>query len=142
MLSQTTKPAGEPKQLSQPMAESSVDRFSIGVWLLTAATGAAVLVIADIAFNALILGSAAITAAQLLSVPAPSGQRLYLGIGVASAIPLLAADSASVAAIYAFGMVGSGSFSPSVVRRVSYSAHISSLRRLDWLPMASRFISY
>lgn len=63
--------------------------------------------LADIALDAILLGAAAITAAQLLSVPAPSGERLYLGIGVASAIPLLAADSASVAAIYAFGMVGS-----------------------------------
>jgi hypothetical protein len=89
------------------MAESSIHRFSIGVWLLTAASGAAIFTLADLQLDALILGSLAITVAQLVSVPAPSGERLHLGIGVASAIPLLVSDSASVAAIYAFGMVGS-----------------------------------
>jgi hypothetical protein len=89
------------------MAESNVHRFSVAVWLMTAAAGAAVLILADVSVVTLVTGAAAITAGQLISVPAPSGERLYLGIGVASAMPLLVADPAAVAAIYAFGMVGS-----------------------------------
>ena len=63
--------------------------------------------LAEVSIESLAVGAAAITAAQLVSIPAPSGERLYLGIGVASAMPMLVPDVASVAAIYAFGMVGS-----------------------------------
>lgn len=89
------------------MAESHIHRFSVGVWLLTAAAGVALLIIAEIPTAALVAGALAITAGQLVSVPAPSGERLYLGIGVASAMPMLVSEAASVAAIYAFGLVGS-----------------------------------
>ena len=89
------------------MAESHIHRFSVGVWLLTAAAGVAILIIAEIPTAALVAGALAITAGQLVSVPAPSGERLYLGIGVASAMLMLVSEAASVAAIYAFGMVGS-----------------------------------
>lgn len=89
------------------MGESSVHRFSIGVWLMTAAAGAAILTHSDVTVEAVVLGALAIAAGQLISIPAPSGERLYLGIGVACAVPLLVDGVASVAAIYAFGMVGS-----------------------------------
>ena len=89
------------------MVDTIVQRSSVALWLVTAAVGVAILVLADISVRALIVGSVAITLAQLLAVPAPSGERLHLGIGVASAVPLLVPGSASVAAVYAFGMVGS-----------------------------------
>ena len=89
------------------MASSSVHPLSVGVWLLTGAAGVAVVVLAELSIESLVVGAAAITAGQLVSVPAPSGERLYLGIGVASAMPMLVPEAASVAAIYAFGMVGS-----------------------------------
>ncbi len=65
------------------------------------------LLLADVSLQAVLVGSLCIAAAQLLSVPAPSGERLFLGIGVASAVPLLVPDISSVAAIYIFGMAGS-----------------------------------
>ena len=89
------------------MAEFRVQRLSVALWLLTIAIGTSVLVLGDVSIQALILGSTAITAAQLLSVPTPSGERLYLGFGVASALPLLVDEWPSVATVYAFGMAGS-----------------------------------
>lgn len=89
------------------MADSNAHRLSIAVWLLTSAVGTAVLLLGHVSTQAVVVGALAITAGQLVSVPAPSGQRLYLGIGVAAAVPMLVNDTASVVAIYAFGMVGS-----------------------------------
>ena len=83
--------------------------------------------LADISMQALVVGAAAITIGQLVSVPAPSGERIYLGIGVASAMPLLVGDSASVAAIYAFGMVGSWV--------------VFALRRQEGMVLSSHFVS-
>lgn len=89
------------------MANASIHRVSIGVWLLTGVVGVAILRLAEVSIESLVVGAAAITVAQLVSIPAPSGERLYLGIGVASVMPMLVPDVASVAAIYSFGMVGS-----------------------------------
>lgn len=109
------------------MAEIQVHRLSIGIWLMTGAAGVAILMLSDIATQTLVLGALGITVGQLVSVPAPSGERLYLGVGAASAMPLLVADSASVAAIYAFGMVGSWV--------------VFALRRQEDMVLSSHFVS-
>ena len=109
------------------MAKPNLDRFSIGVWLLMGAAGTTLLILADIDVAVVVIGAVAITAGQLVSIPAPSGERLYLGIAVASAMPLLVTDSASVAGIYAFGMVGSWM--------------VFALRRTESVVLSSHFVS-
>jgi hypothetical protein len=89
------------------MAERNVHRVSGIVFLLTLAAGFAALQATSASVSAVIIGAAAISVAQLVSVPAPSGARLHLGIAVAAAVPLLAPDAADSAAVLAFGMAGS-----------------------------------
>ncbi|MDJ0959881.1 MAG: HD domain-containing protein [Acidimicrobiia bacterium] len=89
------------------MAERNVHRISAGVLILTLAAGVAALQATSASVLAVIVGAAAISVAQLVSVPAPSGARLHLGIAVAAAVPLLAPDAADTIAVLAFGMAGS-----------------------------------
>jgi hypothetical protein len=89
------------------MAERNVRSISVVIFVLVVAGG----VIASVATSAppaaVVVGAAAIALAQMVSVPAPSGERLYLGVAVAAAVPLLAPDAADTAAVFAFGMAGS-----------------------------------
>ena len=55
----------------------------------------------------IVVGAIAISVAQIVTVPAPSGERLPLGVGVAVAVPLIIDDVGAVIAIYALGMAGS-----------------------------------
>jgi HD superfamily phosphodiesterase len=48
-----------------------------------------------------------IAIAQLGTVPAPSGERLFFGIAVATAVALLSPDMATATAVFSFGMAGS-----------------------------------
>ena len=89
------------------MANASSYRGSTSLFLLVCGAGVSIVAVADVTPLALIVGAGAITAGQLVSVPAPSGERLYLGIAVASAVPLLVDAASTVYAIYAFGMAGS-----------------------------------
>ncbi len=89
------------------MAERNVHRISAVVLLLTVAAGFAALQATSASAMSVVIGAAAISMAQLVSVPAPSGARLHLGIAVAAAVPLLAPDAADTAAVLAFGMAGS-----------------------------------
>lgn len=89
------------------MAEPHVRRLSATVWILTMIGGLAALPEAGAAAGTIAVGSLSIAVGQLVSVPAPSGERLYLGIAVAAAVPLLAPDIASAAAVLAFGLAGS-----------------------------------
>lgn len=89
------------------MAEPQVRRLSATVWILTMIGGMAALPDAGATVGAIVLGALGIAVAQLVSVPAPSGERLYLGIAVAAAVPLLAPDIASAVAVLAFGLAGS-----------------------------------
>jgi hypothetical protein len=52
----------------------------------------------------LIVGSALMAVAMLVDVPALSGQRVYLGIGAAAAVPLAVSSAAIAAAIYAISL--------------------------------------
>ncbi len=89
------------------MAESRIHSVSVFVLLVTLAIGAAFSVRNDAAWWQVALGAGAIALAQLITVPAPSGERLFFGIAVAVAIPLLATTAATSVTIYAFGMAGS-----------------------------------
>ena len=89
------------------MAERNVHRISALVLVLTIAAGTAALQATSASVLSVVIGALAISVAQLISVPAPSGARLHLGIAVAAAVPLLAPDAADTAAVLAFGMAGS-----------------------------------
>jgi hypothetical protein len=89
------------------MADQRVNRLSTVVWLLTVAAGLAIAATTGVDWYQVAIGAACIVGAQLIAVPAPSGERLYLGVATAAAVPLLVDRPAAVAAIYAFGMAGS-----------------------------------
>ena len=89
------------------MAERNVHRISVVVFALVVAGGVAAMSATTAPIEAVAIGAAVIAVAQLVSVPAPSGERLYLGIAVAAAVPLLAPDAADTIAVFAFGMAGS-----------------------------------
>jgi hypothetical protein len=94
------------------MADRQVRRLSITIWVLTVLGGLAALPTAAAPPALVIVGSAAIAISQLVSVPAPSGERLYLGIAVAAAVPLLVDDVAAAVAVFAFGLAGSWLVAP------------------------------
>ena len=89
------------------MAEPHVRTISFFVWVLTLLGGVAALSSAELSTGQIVLGATALAVAQLGWVPAPSGERLYLGIAVAAAVPLLTTDVAGAAAVFAFGLTAS-----------------------------------
>jgi hypothetical protein len=89
------------------VAEGRVQRLSLAMFALTLVAGATAAGAASVAWGLLALGAGALALAQLVSVPAPSGERLHLGVAVAAAVPLLTDDYAAVTTVYAFGMAGS-----------------------------------
>jgi hypothetical protein len=88
------------------MAETRVNRLSALLWLALAGTGVELLIQSHATMQTLVLGVAAMTVAQLVTVPAPSGERLYLGVAAAVAIPFVVDDPLTTLAIYACGMAG------------------------------------
>ena len=89
------------------MAEARIHRLSIAVLLVTFATGIAFAARTETELWPVVVGSGAIALAQLITVPAPSGERLFFGVAVAVAVPLLASPVAATITIYSFGMAGS-----------------------------------
>jgi len=89
------------------MADRNVHRISLVVFAVVVGAGLAAMSATAAPVYAVAIGAVAIAIAQLVSVPAPSGERLHLGIAVAAAVPLLAPDAADTAAVFAFGMAGS-----------------------------------
>jgi hypothetical protein len=86
------------------MAEGQVQRVSIGLWLLTLVAGIFLAAVSTTDPVTIGFWGAVLAIAQTLSVPAPSGTRIHLGFGVATAGVLLVPDVVAVAAIYAVGM--------------------------------------
>jgi hypothetical protein len=89
------------------MAETRVHGLSFLMWLLTVGLGVVLVVGADASPLFIAVGAGAITIGQLISVPAPSGERHFLGIAAAVAVPLLAPDARTALVVFAFGMAGS-----------------------------------
>jgi hypothetical protein len=86
------------------MAEQQVQRVSVGLWLLTLAASVFLGAASDTASTTIVIWAAILATAQTLTVPAPSGTRIHLGFGVATAAVLLVPDLVAVASIYAAGM--------------------------------------
>ena len=74
---------------------------------LAAATGVLMIMRAAEPGVAIVAAALAITVGQAIAVPAPSGERLFLGIGAAAAALFLITDGPSVVAMLSFGVVGS-----------------------------------
>ncbi len=86
------------------MAEPQVTGISAAVFLACLGFGAWMSSITDFDGRLILLWAGLIAAAHLITVPAPSGEHLYLGIGVATAVPFLVADAAGFLAIVTLGM--------------------------------------
>lgn len=89
------------------MAESRIlhiSRVTLGLLLVA---GVACSLVAATAPELIALWAAVIAGGQLIRIPTRSGSVLYFGIAAAVAVPLLFDDGFTVAAIYAFGLLGS-----------------------------------
>lgn len=80
--------------------------MSVATWLALIALGLVLYPSAKVSLVILIGASLLLLVAQTVSVPAPSGGLVYLGLGVASAIPMLTGDIVSTFVIFSFGMAG------------------------------------
>lgn len=89
------------------MADHRVNWLSFTVWIATLGLGVVALMQSSEPMVVIVVGAIAISVAQIATVPAPSGERLPLGVGVAVAVPLIIDDVGAVIAIYALGMAGS-----------------------------------
>jgi len=109
------------------MAEYQVNRLSLTVWFATIGLGVAALLHTSEPILTILVGAVSISVAQIVTVPAPSGERLPLGVGVAVAVPLIVDDVGAVVAIYALGMAGSWV--------------VFAFRRQERVMLLSRFVS-
>jgi hypothetical protein len=89
------------------MAERRIRRWSAVALAALVAVTVVALVLLEGAHWPPILWATAIAAGQLVPVPSPGGGRLYAGIGVAAAVPLVIEDPWGVAAAFAGGLAGS-----------------------------------
>lgn len=86
------------------MADRRINGISIVVFIACAAFGSWMATLAAASLQTVLLGAAIIGLTHLITVPAPSGEYLYLGIGAATAVPFLFDDSATFLAILTLGM--------------------------------------
>lgn len=86
------------------MADRRVNGISVGVFLACAAFGVWMVTLAEADPIWILVGAAVIALTHLVTVPAPSGEHLFLGIGTATAVPFLVSDHASFLAILTLGM--------------------------------------
>lgn len=86
------------------MAERRINGISVAVFLACAVFGSWMVTLAAAEVGWILLGAAIIALTHLITVPAPSGEHLYLGIGAATAVPFLVDDHATFLAILTLGM--------------------------------------
>lgn len=90
------------------MAETRIHKLSLATWMLTLIAGTVLAMSSDRAPWVLGIGIACFVAAEMAYVPAPSGQRIPLGVGVAAAVvTMFGSDWVSASAIVALGLAGS-----------------------------------
>lgn len=86
------------------MADRRINAISTVVFLACAAFGSWMAMLAATGMEWVLIGAGIIALTHLITVPAPSGEHLYLGIGAATAVPFLVHDHASFLAILTLGM--------------------------------------
>ena len=88
------------------MPKTAFRALSVATWVALIALSAVLYPGARVSLLVLVGTSLVLMVAQTISVPAPSGGFVYLGLGVASAIPMLTQDIVSTFFIYSLGMAG------------------------------------
>jgi hypothetical protein len=86
------------------MAERRINGISVTVFLACAVFGSWMVAISTEDPRTLLFGAMVIALAHLVTVPAPSGEYLYLGVGAATAVPFLVNENAGILAMFALGM--------------------------------------
>jgi hypothetical protein len=85
------------------MADSRLRFLSAATWSVIAILGTSAAWSADYPLPAFIPWILALLAGHRWQVPSPSGDRLYLAVGVAAAVPLVVREPTAVVAIFALG---------------------------------------
>ncbi len=80
--------------------------LSVATWAALIALGMVLYPSAKVSLPILVGASDLLMLAQTISVPAPSGGFVYLGLGIASATPMLTRDIVSTFVIFSLGMAG------------------------------------
>ncbi len=86
------------------MARARLYRLAMVVFVVLGIAAAALAFLARGNPTPVIVGSLLMTGALMLTVPAMSGNRVYLGISAAAAVPIAVADALTAAAIYAVSL--------------------------------------
>jgi len=86
------------------MAERKVHRISLALFLCCLGFGWWMAIRSGLELPPILLGAAIVALAHLVTVPAPSGEHLYLGIGAATAVAFLVHDPAALLATLSLGM--------------------------------------
>jgi HD domain len=88
------------------MPKTAFRAMSVATWAALIALGAVLYPSAKVSLPILLAASILLLVAQTVSVPAPSGGLVYLGLGVAAAVPMLTRDVVSTFVIFSMGMAG------------------------------------
>jgi HD-GYP domain-containing protein (c-di-GMP phosphodiesterase class II) len=86
------------------MAERKVNRISLALFFGCFGFGSWMAATSQLGLPPILLGAVVVALAHLVTVPAPSGERLYLGIGAATAVALLVHDGAALLGTLSLGM--------------------------------------
>ncbi|MCH8985850.1 MAG: hypothetical protein IIB04_04455 [Acidobacteria bacterium] len=88
------------------MPKTAFRTLSVATWIAMVALGVVLYPSAKVSPLLLVASAALLLGAQTISVPAPSGGTVYLGLSVASATPMLTRDTVSTIVIFSVGMAG------------------------------------
>lgn len=86
------------------MAERKVHRLSLLLFLGCLGFGSWMVVTSPLGLPPILLGATVVALAHLVTVPAPSGEHLYLGIGAATGVAFLVDDPAALLGTLSLGM--------------------------------------
>lgn len=87
------------------MARARLNRVAMGVLMALALAVGVLIYVVDPDPMQLMVGSLLMTASLMIHVPAMSGNRVYLGIAAAAAVPVAVGDAGLAAAIYTTALV-------------------------------------
>ena len=86
------------------MARARLYRLAMVVFVVLGIAAAALAFLARGNPAPVIIGSLLMTGTLMMTVPAMSGNRVYLGVSAAAAVPIAVADALTAAAIYAISL--------------------------------------
>ncbi|MBT8197523.1 MAG: HD domain-containing protein [Acidimicrobiia bacterium] len=87
------------------MAETRIHKVSLVTWVLVMSTGLSLFLVSERSLWVIATGVAVFVGAEMVTLPAPSGQRIQLGVGVAAAVLVIFnGDWVSTGAVLGLGM--------------------------------------